>query len=74
VLVVRPLPGGVSVPEVADLVGRPVVAELRHDRAALARGERGEPPLLSGRAPFGGVARRLMAELTGQARPQRTAS
>lgn len=73
-LVVRPLPGGLSVAEVADLVGRPVVAELRHDRAALARGERGEPPLLSGRAPFGVAARRLLAELTAVARPQRAAS
>lgn len=73
-LVVRPLPGGLSVAEVAELVGRPVVAELRHDRAALSRGERGEPPLLSGRAPFGTAARRLVAELTGHPSPQRTAS
>lgn len=73
-LVVRPLPGGLSVPEVAELVGRPVIAELRHDRAALARGERGEPPLLSGRAPFGAAARRLLTELGGAARAQRTAS
>ena len=73
-LVVRPLPGGLSVAEVADLDGRPVVAELRHDRAALARGERGEPPLLSGRAPFGVAARRLLAELTAVIRPQRAAS
>jgi secretion/DNA translocation related CpaE-like protein len=73
-LVVRPLPGGLSVAEVAELVGRPVLAELRHDRAALARGERGEPPLLSGRAAFGTAARRLLTELTGQPSQQRAAS
>ncbi len=61
VLVARPVPGGPPWQEVADLVGRPVVAVLGQDRAALARGERGEPPAWSGRAPFGAAARQVLA-------------
>jgi hypothetical protein len=39
------------------------VAELAHDRAALARGERGEPPQVGARTPLGQVSRRLLARL-----------
>ncbi|MGY1639603.1 septum site-determining protein Ssd [Geodermatophilus sp. SYSU D00703] len=62
-LVVRPVPGGLSADEVADVVGRPVLAELGHDRSAVARGERGEPPQLGLRSPLGSLARRVLAEL-----------
>ncbi|WP_448625663.1 septum site-determining protein Ssd [Geodermatophilus sp. URMC 64] len=63
VVVVRPVPGGLSREDVADAIGRPVLAELGHDRAAVPRGERGEPPLVSARAPLGVLARRLLAQL-----------
>lgn len=59
-LVVGRVPGGLSRDEVADVVGRPVVAELPHDRSAVPRGERGEPPDVSARSPLGGVARRIL--------------
>ncbi|WP_116449619.1 septum site-determining protein Ssd [Blastococcus litoris] len=62
-LVVRPVPGGLARSEVGDVVGRPVLAELGHDRSAAPRGERGEPPLVSGRSPFGTVARRVLGAL-----------
>jgi secretion/DNA translocation related CpaE-like protein len=62
-LVVRQVPGGLSREEVGDLVGRPVVAELAHDRSAVPRGERGEPPLVSARSPLGTVARRILGTL-----------
>ena len=62
-LVVRQVPGGLVGAEVADLVGRPVLAELGHDRSAVPRGERGEPPLVSGRSPLGVVARRVLGAL-----------
>ncbi|SFE10183.1 septum site-determining protein Ssd [Blastococcus tunisiensis] len=62
-LVTRPVPGGLSREEVADLVGRPVLAELAHDRSAVPRAERGEPPLVTARSPFGVVARRVLAAL-----------
>jgi secretion/DNA translocation related CpaE-like protein len=62
-LVMRPVPGGLSRAEVADVVGRPVVAELAHDRSAVPRGERGEPPAVAARSPFGAVARRVLGEL-----------
>lgn len=52
--------GGLSPEEVATVVGRPVLAELLHDRTAVPRGERGEPPDLSARAPLGVVARRIL--------------
>jgi secretion/DNA translocation related CpaE-like protein len=68
VLVVRTVPGGLAVPEVEDVVGRPVVAVLGHDRGAVARGERGEPPSVAARSPFGTVARRLLGELARQQR------
>jgi secretion/DNA translocation related CpaE-like protein len=62
-LVVRPVPAGLSRAEVADVVGRPVLAELAHDRSAVPRGERGEPPAVAARSPLGAVARRVLAEL-----------
>jgi secretion/DNA translocation related CpaE-like protein len=62
-LVVRTQAGGLSRDEVADVVGRPVIAELPHDRSAVPRGERGEPLAVVPRSPFGGLARRLLAAL-----------
>ena len=59
-VVVRQVPGGLSRGEVADVVGRPVLAELVHDRSAVPRGEQGEPPLISARSPLGVVARRIL--------------
>src|SRR4051794_3773602 len=67
VVVVRPVPGGPSRQEVADVLGRPVLADLGHDRSAAPRGERGEPPVVSARSPLGVLARKLLAEL-----PRRT--
>jgi secretion/DNA translocation related CpaE-like protein len=66
-LVVRPVPGGLSTGEVADAVGRPVLAELPHDRSAVARGERGEVPAVAPRTPLGGVARRALARVRAAA-------
>ena len=60
-LVVRPVGGGLSTTDVADVVGRPVLAELPHDRGAVPRGERGQPPTASARTPLGRVARRVLA-------------
>jgi secretion/DNA translocation related CpaE-like protein len=60
-LVVRAVPGGLSSDEVADVVGRPVLAELPYDRSAVPRGERGEPPAVSPRSPLGTVARRILS-------------
>lgn len=65
-LIVRQVPGGLSRQEVADVVGRPVLAELTHDRSAVPRGERGEPPLISARSPLGSVARRILGGLPGR--------
>lgn len=62
-VVTRPVPGGLSRQEVADVVGRPVLAELGHDRSAVARGERGEPPSVAARSPLGVLSRQLLAEL-----------
>jgi secretion/DNA translocation related CpaE-like protein len=62
-LLVRRVPGGLSRQEVADVVGRPVLADLAHDRSAVPRGERGEPPLISARSPLGAVARRILGGL-----------
>jgi secretion/DNA translocation related CpaE-like protein len=61
VLVVRSVPGGLSAHEVGEVAGRPVAAVLGHDRSAVARGERGEPPAVTGRAPLGVAGRRLLA-------------
>jgi secretion/DNA translocation related CpaE-like protein len=59
-LVVGHVAGGLSREEVADVVGLPVLADLPHDRSAVPRGERGEPPAVSPRSPLGGVARRIL--------------
>ncbi len=61
--VVRHVAGGLSAREGADVVGRPGLAELGPDRGAVPRGERGEPPLVTPRSPFGALARRVLAEL-----------
>jgi secretion/DNA translocation related CpaE-like protein len=62
-LVVRQVVGGLSRQEIADVVGRPVLADLPHDRSAVPRGERGQPPLVSARSPLGGMARRVLGGL-----------
>jgi secretion/DNA translocation related CpaE-like protein len=62
-LVVRPVPGGLSADEVADVVGRPVLGELGTDRSALPRGEQGRPPQVGARSPLGALSHRLLAEL-----------
>ena len=59
-LVVRSVAGGLSRDEVADVVGRPVLGDLPHDRSAVPRGERGEPPGVSPRSPLGFLARRVL--------------
>src|SRR3954471_23544847 len=69
-LVVRQVPGGLAREEVADLVGRPVIAELAHDRSAVPRGERGEPPLISARSPLGAVVRRIVGSLSSPGAPR----
>ena len=61
--VFRRVPGGLTRDEVADVLGRPVVAELAHDRGAVARGERGDPPAVSARSPWGRVSRQLLGLL-----------
>jgi secretion/DNA translocation related CpaE-like protein len=61
--VVREVPGGLSTAEVAAVLGRPVLADLAHDRGAVGRGERGEPPAVAPRSPLGSVTRRLLGEL-----------
>jgi hypothetical protein len=66
-LVSRPVPGGLTRAEVADLLGRPVFAELAADRSAVARSERGEPPSVAARSPFGLLSRQLLAQLPGRA-------
>jgi secretion/DNA translocation related CpaE-like protein len=62
-VVSRPVPGGLTRAEVADVVGRPVFAELSTDRSAGPRSERGEPPSVAARSPFGLVSRQLLAQL-----------
>ena len=64
--VTRPVPGGLDRHEIADVVGRPVLAELGPDRSAAGRGERGEPPLVTARSPFGTVTRAVLAALPGR--------
>jgi secretion/DNA translocation related CpaE-like protein len=59
-LVFRQVPGGLSRDEVADVVRRPVLGDLPHDRSAVPRGERGEPPAVSSRSPLGSLARRVL--------------
>jgi secretion/DNA translocation related CpaE-like protein len=65
-VVSRPVPAGLTRAEVADVVGRPVFAELAADRSAVARSERGEPPSVAARAPFGLLSRQLLARLPGR--------
>jgi secretion/DNA translocation related CpaE-like protein len=60
-LVAGRVPGGLSRDEVAAVVGRPVLVPLPHDRSAVPRGERGEPPDVAARSPLGVVARRILA-------------
>ena len=60
-LVVGRVPGGLPRADVADLLGRPVLAELAADRSAVPRAERGQPPDVGARSPLGGVARRILA-------------
>jgi secretion/DNA translocation related CpaE-like protein len=67
-LVVRTVPGGLAPAEVGDVVGRPVLAELPHDRSAVPRAERGELPSVAPRSPLGTVARRVLAVLGQQRR------
>ena len=62
-LVVRSVAGGLSRDDVADVVGRPVLGDLVHDRSAVHRGERGEPPSVSPRSPLGSLARRVLDAL-----------
>jgi secretion/DNA translocation related CpaE-like protein len=62
-LVVRQVPGGLSRDEVAEVVGRPVLGELAHDRSAVSRAERGEPPSVAARSPLGALTRRILAEV-----------
>ncbi len=66
-VVIRPVPGGLTRAEVADLLGRPAFAELAADRSAVARSERGEPPSVAARSPFGLLSRQLLAQLPGRA-------
>jgi len=60
-IVLRRVPGGLAGKDVADVVGRPVTAEMDHDRGAPGRGERGEPPGVSARSPWGRLSRQLLA-------------
>jgi secretion/DNA translocation related CpaE-like protein len=60
-LVARSVAGGLTRDQVGDVAGRPVLAELPHDRSAVPRGERGEPPGIGPRSPLGGVARRVLS-------------
>jgi secretion/DNA translocation related CpaE-like protein len=62
-LVVGQVPGGLSRDEVAEVVGRPVLADLPHDRSAVPRAERGEPPSVAARSPLGALARRILGEV-----------
>jgi secretion/DNA translocation related CpaE-like protein len=60
-LVVRQVPGGLDPDDVSEVVGRPVVAELPHDRGIPARSERGRPPVVGPRSPLGAAARKVFA-------------
>ena len=67
-VVTRPVPGGLARDDVADLLGRSVLAELADDRSAVARCERGEPPSVAARSPLGLVGRLLLTEAARRAR------
>jgi secretion/DNA translocation related CpaE-like protein len=62
-LVVRRVPGGLDAGAVSGMVGRPVLTELAHDRSAVARSERGEPPPTGPRSPTGAAARAVLGAL-----------
>jgi secretion/DNA translocation related CpaE-like protein len=66
-VVSRPVPGGLTRAEITDVIGRPVLAELAADRSAVARSERGEPPSVAARSPFGLLSRQLLGRLPGRA-------
>jgi secretion/DNA translocation related CpaE-like protein len=70
-LVVRRVPGGLTAVEVEEVVGRPVLAELPHDRAAVPRGERGLLPPVTRRSVWGGLVGRLLGELRAAQEPVR---
>lgn len=59
-LVLRRVPGGLNAREVAELVERPVAAELPHDGTAAARADRGRPPSVGSRSPWGRLCRALL--------------
>lgn len=63
-VVSRPVPGGLSRRDVAEVLARGVFAELGHDRSVAARGERGEPPSIAARSPLGVLSRQLLADLS----------
>jgi secretion/DNA translocation related CpaE-like protein len=65
-LVSRSVPGGLTRADIAGVLGRPVFAELAPDRSAVARTERGEPPSVAARSPFGLLSRQLLARLAGR--------
>ncbi|TFV73399.1 septum formation initiator [Blastococcus sp. CT_GayMR19] len=71
-LVVRQVAGGLSRDEVADVVGRPVLGGLPHDRSVVPRGERGEPPAVSPRSPLGSLARLALDAISLDALAPRT--
>jgi secretion/DNA translocation related CpaE-like protein len=65
-LVVRRVPGGLDAAEVAAVLDRPLLAEFGHDRSAVARSERGEPPPIGPRTPTGVAARAVLRALPVQ--------
>lgn len=67
-IVVRTAPGGLSADDVQEVVGRPVLAVVGHDRSAASRGERGRPPSVGPRSPLGTGARRILDALAAQRR------
>jgi hypothetical protein len=66
-LIVGQVAGGLCQEEVADVVGRPVLAELPYDRSAVARAERGEPPSVGARSPLGRLSRSVLGEVRPRA-------
>jgi hypothetical protein len=69
-VVLRHVVGGLSRDDVAEVVGRPVLAELPHDRSVVPRTERGEPPATGARSALGAAARRILAALDREAAPR----
>ncbi|MGY1770349.1 septum site-determining protein Ssd [Blastococcus sp. SYSU D00813] len=62
-LVVRSVAEGLDPAEVAGILRLELLAELPHDRRAVARGERGEPPPTGPRTPWGAAARAVLGAL-----------